>query len=133
MTSESAALGAAFPLAVSPVLYFAAPWLLLWWTNGAIEFRPGLMLLMVAYAAVGGMWHVPRVLLMAVNAHARLAIWALATAALALLLATVGGRSMGLPGVAAAILASEMAIAVACGILAHRLLHRSAPLPASAA
>ena len=130
---RSAALGAALPLAVSPLLYFAAPWLLLWWTNGAIEFRPGLMLLMVAYATVGGMWHVPRVLMMAVNAHARLAIWALVTAALVLLLAAAVGPSMGLSGMAAATLVGELTIAVACVHMVHRFLRGATPVTVSAA
>lgn len=68
-----------------------SPWLLQIWTHGRIEFVPRLMLWMLAYAAISGIWHVPRVLLMSTNQHVGLAGWSLAAGGLAVLLAWLFG------------------------------------------
>lgn len=79
------------------------------------------MVIMLVYAAVGGSWHVPRVLLMATNQHAPLASWSIAVGALTVALAWLLGRSFELSGVAMGMLLSELAIALVCIRLALRL------------
>ena len=130
---RSALLGLVQPALLSVCLYFAAPWLLRVWTHGAITFEASLMLLMLLYAAVAGIWHVPRVLLMATNLHTSLALWALLGGALSVVLAWLLGRATGIGGVAAAMLLGELLLAVSCALLAHRLLpmNRASALAAS--
>lgn len=112
-------LGVAQSLLLSLVIYFVSPWLLHIWTHGAIEFVPSLMLLMLLYAAVGGVWHIPRVLLMATNQHINLAYWSLATGILTVALAWLMGSIFHLNGVVTAMLISELFIAVVCAWLAY--------------
>jgi hypothetical protein len=110
------------------LLYAAAPFLLRWWTHGAIAFQALPLVLMLAYAIASSAWQVPRVLLMSVNGHAGLATWTLAAAASTLSLAATLSPALGLPGAVAAMLAAELAIAVVCTVLARRLLADSPPL-----
>ena len=119
---HSALLGAVQALGLSVVLLLVSPWLLQIWTHGRIEFVPRLMLWMLAYAAISGIWHVPRVLLMSTNQHVGLAGWSLAAGGLAVLLAWLFGQAWQVEGVAAAMLVSESFIALVCGYLVHRLL-----------
>jgi O-antigen/teichoic acid export membrane protein len=117
---RAALLGAAQSLLLSLLLYFLSPWLLRLWTHGAIEFVPSLMLLMLMYAAVSGIWHIPRVLLMATNQHAALAYWSILAAAVCVALAWMLGAQLQLGGVGAAMLLSELFIASVCSWLAQR-------------
>lgn len=119
---RTALLGAAQSIFLSFVLYFLSPWLLKLWTHGAIEFVPQVMLLMLLYAAVGGVWHIPRVLLMATNQHANLAYWSLATGLLVVGLAWLMGSAFQLNGVSAAMLVSELFIAIVCSWLAYKAI-----------
>ncbi len=112
-------LGVAQSLFLSLVIYFMSPWLLRIWTHGAIQFVPSLMLLMLLYAAVGGIWHIPRVLLMATNQHINLAYWSLAMAVLTVGLAWLMGSAFHLNGVVTAMLTSELFIAIVCAWLAY--------------
>lgn len=107
----------------SGVLFMLAPWILKWWTHGQIGFDPLVFGLLMAYAAVSGLWHVPRVLLMATNRHGALAIWSVVAGALCVGLTGGLGELLELPGVSTAMLASELFIAVVCGWLAWRALH----------
>lgn len=118
---KSALLGFAQAMLLSVLLYLMAPWLLQWWTHGAIGFLPTPMVLMLLYAAIGGSWHVPRVMLMATNQHAPLANWSIAAGFLAVALAWVLGQAYALSGVALGMLLSELAIALVCIRLALRL------------
>lgn len=112
-------LGAVQALLLSLILYFLSPWLLHIWTHGAIEFIPSLMLLMLLYAAVGGIWHIPRVLLMATNQHIGLAYWSVFVGVLAVGLAWLMGSELQVNGVATAMLVSELFIATVCSLLAY--------------
>jgi hypothetical protein len=106
----------------SLLLYFVSPWLLHVWTHGLIEFDRSLMVLLLAYAAICGSWHIPCILLLATNQHVGLAGWSLAASGLAVLLAWLFGQTWGVEGIAAAMLVSEIFIALVCGYLVHRLL-----------
>lgn len=117
---RSALLGAAVAGLFSPVLFVVSPWLLAIWTHGRIPFEPTLMALLLAYAAIGGFWHVPRVLLMATNKHIGLSGWSLAAGVLSIALAWALGQAWQVNGVGVAMLLSEAFIAVICVHLANR-------------
>ena len=117
---SSAILGALQACILSGILYFTSPFLLNIWTHKTIEFVPSLMLLMLLYAAVSGVWHIPRVLLMATNQHTTLAYWVLLAGVLCVALAYMFGQVMQLNGVVVAMLLSELFIAIICAWLAHR-------------
>jgi O-antigen/teichoic acid export membrane protein len=104
------------------VLYFVSPFLLQIWTHGAIAFLPTLMVLMLLYAAIGGVWHIPRVFLMATNQHTDLAYWSLVAGTLSVGLAWLIGIRYDLQGAVIAMLMSEVFIAVVCALLARRAL-----------
>lgn len=118
-------LSAAQALLLSLILYFISPWMLRVWTHGAINFDSSLMLLMLLYAAIGGVWHVPRVLLMATNQHVGLAYWTLAAGGLSILLAWVLSAVLQLNGTVLAMLISELFIAIACSWLAYAAMSNS--------
>ena len=124
---RSALFGTVQALLLSAILYVAAPFLLRIWTNNSIEFVPSLMLLMLFYAAVAGVWHIPRVLLMATNQHTDLAYWALAAGVLSVGLAWLLGSALQLNGVVLAMLLSELFIAIACAWLAYAAMADSLP------
>ena len=77
---------------------------------------------MLVYAAIGGVWHIPRVLLMATNQHVNLAFWTLLAALLSVGLSWLFGHIFDLSGVAAAMVLSELFIAVICVYLASNLI-----------
>ncbi len=117
---NSVIIGALQACILSGMLYFISPFLLNIWTHKTIEFVPSLMLLMLLYAAVSGVWHMPRVLLMATNQHTSLAYWVLLTGALCVALAYMFSQLIQLNGVVVAMLLSELLIAIICAWLAHR-------------
>ena len=110
----------------SVVLFLLAPWILQVWTHGRIGFDPMVFGLLMLYAAVAGLWHVPRVLLMSTNRHTALALWSVGTGLLCVGLSAALGQTLGLPGVSAAMLISEGCIAIACAWLAWRASPRYA-------
>lgn len=122
---RSAILGLVQSLLLSVCLYFMAPWILEVWTHGAIAFEAPLMLAMLLYAAVAGVWHVPRVLLMATNLHAGLALWSVIGGALAVILSWLLGSTTDVSGVGFAMLVSESILASVCVLLALRALPAS--------
>lgn len=120
------ALGAGLSLALALVVYFVAPFLLEIWTSGKIEFLPGLMTIMLVYAAIGGIWHVPRVVLMATNQHMELTWWCLLGSALTVLLVWIGGTHWNLPGIGAATVLAELFIAaISLRLASSKILNSS--------
>ena len=119
---RSVALGLVLAFGLSIAIYILAPWLLRIWNDGAIDFQPMPVMILLVYAAVGGVWHVPRVLLMATNRHGRLAQWTLGTSVIALLLSVVMGQAFELSGVAIAMLIGEATMAIVCIYLDKRFL-----------
>lgn len=125
---HSALLGAAQALALSIVLYFVSPWLLQVWTHGQIAFVPGLMAWMLAYAAVSGFSHIPRVLLLSTNQHVGLAGWSLVGGAFSLILAWAFGKLWQIDGIVASLVVSEIYVAAICVYFAYRLFHSASTL-----
>ena len=117
-------IGAIQAVAISAVLYFATPLLLKIWTHGHIGFESGLMSLMLVYALIGGVGHVPRVFLQAINRHTGVAGWSLFTGAVAVALAWFLIKPMGIHGAGWAMLVSELIMTVVCVHLAYQLLNQ---------
>lgn len=115
-------ISAAQAVLASVALFVLAPWILDLWTHGKIGFDPLVFGLLMAYAAVSGIWHVPRVLLMSTNRHGPLALWSVLAAVLCVGLSAIGAGWFELPGVSAAMLVSEACIALICGWLAWQSL-----------
>jgi O-antigen/teichoic acid export membrane protein len=112
-------LGVFQAIGLSILTYFISPWLLNFWTDGRIKFIPDLMLLMLIYAAIAGVWHVPRGLLMAINQPKKIAQWSLVVGLLVVTLAWCFGQYWQLNGVAGAMLISELLIALIATRLAY--------------
>lgn len=109
-------------VSLSLVLYFISPYLLKIWSHGAIPFDPEPMLVLLAYAAAAGVWHIPRVLLLSTNQHTGLAQWSLGGT-----LVAIGGTfalqgPLGIEGVCLAMLISELLMAWICIKLARDFL-----------
>lgn len=107
---------------LSTVLYFAAPLLLRVWSHGHIAFYAGPMLILLAYAAVAGTWHVPRVLLLSTNQHIGLAQWSMAGALMAVGATVLLQKPLGIEGVCLAMLVAELLMALVCIRLARDFL-----------
>ncbi len=122
LAARSSWLSAVQVLLLCAALYGVAPWLLNAWTHGKIAFDPMVVGLLIAYAAVSGLWHVPRVLLMSTNQHGTLALWTVLGGAVCVTLTAWWAPRAGLPGVGLAMLSSELLVAVACVTLALRAL-----------
>lgn len=114
-------IGLGSSVGISVLLYFVAPMLLKMWSHGQIPFKAMPMALLLVYAALGGFWHVPRVMLLSTNQHFSLAQWALACAGLVVALIFAIQTSFGLSGVCVAMVLAELLIAVVCMWLAHRV------------
>jgi O-antigen/teichoic acid export membrane protein len=112
-------IGMGSSVALSVALYFVAPYLLEVWSRGQIPFEPMPMALLLVYAACGGFWHVPRVMLLSTNQHFSLAQWALVSAGLVIGLIFAIQSKFGLPGVCASMVIAELLIAVVCIWLAR--------------
>ena len=76
------------------------------------------MLFMLIYAAIGGIWHVPRSLLMAINQPMQIAQWSLIIGLLVVILAWWFGKYWMLNGVAFSMIISELIIALVATRLA---------------
>lgn len=119
---KSLLIGAVGSIAFSIVLYFISPYLLQVWSHGQIAFQSGPMTLLLTYAAIGGLWHVPRTFLLSTNQHIGLAQWSLAGALISVGAAFAMAPNMGLNGVCLAMLMSEMFMAAICIWLAKQLM-----------
>ena len=105
----------------SAVVYVLAPTVLDLWSKGRMPFDARLMAVAMVYAALSGAWHVPRILLLATNEHARLALQFLVVSALSVPVA-LWLSAWGADGVMAAMAVAETAMLVMCGAAASRSL-----------
>ncbi|RZT31842.1 lipopolysaccharide biosynthesis protein [Cupriavidus agavae] len=125
---RTALIGALGAIALSAVLYVCAPLLLRIWTKGEIPFHASVMAAFLCYAAVAGLWHIPRVVLLATNQHGRLGVAALALSALSLLGAWVLGTQMQIMGLVVAMIGGEvLAMSVCLWLTAQTFLSRDNP------
>lgn len=119
---RSVNFGLFFAVGASGFLYVLGPWLLKVWTHGLIVYDSELMAVLLIYAAVGGAWHVSRVLLMSTNQHIGIAQWSFVAAVLCLAMCIVFTEILGLLGAGIGMLVSEIAIALLCVVLSERML-----------
>lgn len=117
---QSALLGGAGAIALSALLYVCAPLLLKIWTKGQIPFHASIMAAFLWYAALAGLWHIPRVILLATNQHARLGVAALLVSASSLLLAFALGTHYQIMGLVVAMIAGEVVAMSVCFWLTAR-------------
>jgi O-antigen/teichoic acid export membrane protein len=120
---RTAIFGVALAVGLSVALYFSGPCLLNLWTHGRIAFQAPLMVLMLIYAAIGGAWHIPRILLLSTNEHTQLAFWSASVAAGTLVLAETLCWSWKIEGLATAMVVSELALALISARLVQHLLY----------
>lgn len=126
------AWGGGISLALSVAMLLAAPALLQWWTHGKIAFDAHLFLWFAAATLVGGLWHVPRVLLLSTNCHARLGVLFLAVSVLGVMVAAGAIGFMGATGAVLSMLLSESvmagaSIALALGVIRALRAEGNAP------
>jgi len=107
---------------LSFLIYLAGPMILELWTHGKIEFLPYAMGLLLLYAAVGGFWHVPRVLLMSTNNHTRLGVIYLIVSAFSLIAAWPLGEWKSIAGLVVSMIISELLMTATCFWMAAQLL-----------
>ena len=115
-------LGALQAVFLSLVIYFLSPWMLRIWTHNVIYFEPSLMLSMLVYAAISGIWHIPRELLLSTNQHIELSLWILLAGFLTVGLSWFFSLFYGLVGIVIGIGLSELMVAVSCIYLASRFI-----------
>ncbi|WP_374594284.1 lipopolysaccharide biosynthesis protein [Aquabacterium sp.] len=120
--SRSTLIGSGLAIGMSLVLFLVGPWLLQVWTHGVIRYDSGLMLVLLTYAAAGGVQHVSRVLLMSTNQHMGLAQWSLFAALFMLALGWAMAHPWGLMGVSISMLIAEALMVFICLMLSRRLL-----------
>ncbi|TDS74909.1 MatE protein [Amnibacterium kyonggiense] len=97
-------------LIVAVIAFGATPLFLPLWTHGQVQWDPLLAFALLLWAVVVSAWYMPRALLRAANRHIGLAVWALATAALGLVIEYLAARLGGLHGLAFGLLPSEILI-----------------------
>ena len=114
----SAVLALVLPLAIALV----GPTLLAVWTRGRIPYHASLLWVMLLYAAVSSLWHVPRVLLLSINRHSRMAVYSLLAATSSLIVAFIVGKLFSLVALVWVLVISEMVMAICVQRLAVRIL-----------
>jgi O-antigen/teichoic acid export membrane protein len=122
---RTAAISGSVAVGLSFILYPLAPVMLHYWTNGAVPFESAVMALMLAYAAVAALGHVPKEFLMATTRHARLAQSSLVIAVAGLAFAAGLAHAYQLEGIVVALVGAELLLTLASIALARRVL--SAP------
>jgi len=118
-------LGAAISLGLSMAMIFAAPSVLAWWTHGKIRFDMSLFLAFAAATFIGGLWHVPRVLLLSTNCHDRLGWIYLALSAFAVATAWIAARTIGTIGVVITMVVLEATMLAVSSSLVRRVIART--------
>jgi len=118
---RSTAIGVLGSLLMSAVVFLASPYLLQIWAQGKVPFTASLMALFLLYAAIAGCWHIPRIVLMAVNRHSKLGTIVLIVSIISLMLAWVLGKIFGIEGLVASMMVAELLITIVCMSLAQTL------------
>ncbi|MGZ3236500.1 MAG: lipopolysaccharide biosynthesis protein [Burkholderiaceae bacterium] len=119
----------ALVLGLSILIGLLAPTLLHWWTHGRIIYHEALFWAMMAYATVCGLWHVPRILLMAINRHDKIALGSLCITAATLLAAWLIGQSASLTITTWSLTVSELLMAMMAYQLAWNAIHQRQHMP----
>lgn len=120
---KSSLIGAATAIGLSLLTFFAAPWIINFWTNGKIPTQTTPIAALLAYAAIAGSSHVPRIALMATNLHARFAIANLVASAIGIVIAWWMGMTFSMNGIATSMIATELGICLICLWMASSRFH----------
>ena len=115
-------VGFAQAVMLSVVIYLLSPIMLHFWTHDKIAFNADLMAVILLYAAVGGAWHVSRILLLATNTHVRLAFWSIVSSILTVGLVFVVVNGFDLVGVGLAMVVGELFVAIISLRLAYAVV-----------
>jgi O-antigen/teichoic acid export membrane protein len=115
-------LAGALSVGTTLAMIVLAPYLLQWWTHGKIGFLAPLFLLFALATLLGGLAHVPRILLMATNRHSALGVRYLLLSGAGVLLAYGLGKLLGQEGTALALCLPESGMFVLGYYYARRLL-----------
>jgi O-antigen/teichoic acid export membrane protein len=110
----------AFGVPVTIALF--APKLLAAWTHGRIPYQPSLLFAMLLYAAVSSLWHVPRVLLISINRHIRMAAFLIVLTLGTLLVGWVVGENFSVAAVVWVLIVSELIMAIITNTWARRIV-----------
>ncbi len=100
--------GSVCALSASAALFPFGDWLMRVWTHSAVPAEPRLLMVLLAYAAVAGIGHMPRTFLMAINRHGGIALWNLVAGLTGVVGVLLAGRGRGLEGSGVAMLLAEM-------------------------
>lgn len=119
--------GALLAVLISTATWFLAPPFLLLWTHGEVSFMPVLMILFLVYAAIVGVAHTPRVLLMATNTHGTLARWGAVVSVASIGAAALLSEYFDIYGLAVAMVVGEFAMLLIVLFIAHRFMSRAFP------
>jgi O-antigen/teichoic acid export membrane protein len=114
--------GGAINIAFSVAMLILAPTLLQWWTHGKIGFDAPLFLLFAIVTLVGGLSHVPRVLLMSTNCHSRLGVLYLGLSVIGAVAAFLASKTLGQSGAVLAMIGVEAGILYFAISLTRRML-----------
>ncbi len=110
----------AFGVPVAIALF--APKLLAAWTHGRIPYKPALLFAMLLYAAVSSLWHIPRMLLISINRHMRMAAFLVLLTVATLLVGWAVGESSSVVAVVWVLIVSELIMAVISNTWARRIV-----------
>lgn len=115
-------VGTGLAVGVGVVTLALSPLLVGVWTHHEVGFVLPLMVIFVIYAAVAGIGHTPRVLLMSTNAHGALALWAIVVSFGTMIIALILTNHLGVYGIVSAMILGEASLVVVSSVLARRFL-----------
>lgn len=114
--------GAALAITTSAATLVFSPIFLGIWTHHQVEFQLALMVIFVTYAAIAGLGHTPKVLLMSTNSHGALGLWGISISAFTVVLALSLTGAIGLYGISAAMVLGELAFLIVASLLVRRFI-----------
>lgn len=98
----------------SVIMFFLMPVVLKIWTSGKIEYISEWSMLFMVITLFGGLWHVPRILLLAINKHISISINYIGAAFVLLTIVWCFGSLYGMDGVLMSMALFEIYMLIAC-------------------
>ena len=116
-------LGFVLAIISGVILFFISPILLRLWTDNMVLYDSLLMKIMICYSIVASLSHVPKVFLMSINRHGKLAIFYIVGSIFLLIFSGFLGLILGIIGFSIAMLISEIFIFLASIYLSEKILN----------